>query len=116
MHCVSVKLWGHIHRLRPELADTSHATTKWDRPHVPIASLPVCVEDRPGREIPALFHVVVHEVLQRHLIYIAAVRGARNRPHVINQRTQRPMARLHETHDGWTDSQLALAQDLAGRR
>ena len=72
MNSVAIKLCGQRHRLVTELRDPSNSPAKRDHPLTPTRSFPVGREGGlPGDE-PALFEVVVDEVLQRELIHIRA--------------------------------------------
>ena len=60
--------------------------------------------------------VVVGERLQVHLVDVRAIVGAVHRPDLIPERPDRPLARLHERHDGGAEAELLGAELLVRSR
>lgn len=65
---ISVKLCRDIDRLESQTKDTADALAYGHCPYIPVGSFPVRRYDRCKRQIPTLFQVVVHEVLQGYLV------------------------------------------------
>ena len=85
---------GEIHRLEPELHNSSHSSAEGHRPHAGIAGgSPVGGVDGRGFEIPALLHVEVDEPLQEKLVHgrfvVIGITG--DRPVVVDKKPDRKM-------------------------
>lgn len=70
MHSIAISLNVNIHGLKSKFHHSSHAATERHRPHASVrcGRIPIGGDDRLGGEVPALLHVVINEVLQKHLI------------------------------------------------
>ena len=83
MHCVAVELPGHTHRLEIYLHESSQSAPERHRPDVSTACLPVGGDDGRNVDVPALFHVVVDEILQEKLVNTWTRTGASDRPNIV---------------------------------
>ena len=117
MHCVAIGLNADIHWLKSKLHDSSYAATEWHRPHTPArrGRVPVGGEDRLRGEVPALFEVVVDEVLQQHLIDVRAAATTGDRPYIVDQYAKHKMAWHSQSYEVRSDGKLPLSRVLAGR-
>lgn len=77
--CIAVELSREVDWLVPEFHDASDTAAERDSPDISATRFPIRGDDRLHGDVPALFQVVVNEILQQHLIYIS-VRTCPNRP------------------------------------
>src|SRR5277367_5929389 len=115
MDGVAIKLRGDIHRLESKFHDSSHAAAKRDHPSTAIADFPIRGEDGLRGEVPALFHVVVDEILHQHLIDRGTAARTSNRPDVVGEYAQHEVAWHGQSDNVGSDAKLSLSQILAGR-
>src|SRR5208282_6853545 len=117
MDGIAISLNADVHRLKSKFHDSSDAATEWYRPHASAGRgrVPVCGEDGLRGQVPALFHVVVDEVLQQHLIDVRTASPTGDRPDVVDEYAQHEMAWHHQSDDVGPQSKLSLPQVLAGR-
>ena len=95
MHRVSIELRGHTHRLEPDLHESSQPTPDRHRPDISTTGLPVGGNDWRDVNVPALFHVVVDEVLQQELVYTWTRSSTGDRPDVVSEDSERPVRGLN---------------------
>ena len=78
MDSIAVRLNADVHGLHSQFHDSSDAATEWDRPHATAGSggVPVGGDDGLRGQKPTLFHVVVDEVLEKHLVDVGTAAAA----------------------------------------
>src|SRR5215472_5143456 len=114
IHSVPVKLRCEVHWLEAQLHHPAHTAVKGNRPHVAAAGPPMRGDDRRRRDVPTLLDLVSDEVLVQHLVDRRAASRTRHGPYVIHQIAQRPLTRLGQNYDRWTQAELSLSQNRVG--
>src|SRR5271170_503751 len=111
MDGIAIGLNADIHRLKTKLHDSSDPAAEWHCPHAPARRrrFPVGGEDGLRGQIPALFHVVVNEVLQQHLIDGRAAAATSDRPDVVYENAQHKMARHGQSDYIRSEGKLPLS-------
>jgi len=117
MHGIAVSLNVDIHGLKSKFHDSSHAAAERHRPNASTgcSRVPVGCNDRLRGQIPALFQVVVDEVLQQQLIDVCTAAATGDRPDVVDEYAHDEIAWHRQYDDIGSQSKLPLSCVVAGR-
>src|SRR5664279_4577991 len=113
---VAVKLCAEVHRLEPQLHDSSNATAEGHRPYIAAAGHPVGGNDGLQGDVIPLLQVVVQEVLNQELIDRRTAAFTGHRPHIVGQRADGPVPRLRQHNNARPQAELPLSRNVAGGR